>query len=331
MKKIYCVPVIILLFFAAACSRRTEQFALNGFAEGTTYHIVYNHHTEVIRQSAVDSLFDVLDRSLSLYNPDSRLSRINRGETDTLDAHIKECLEIALRLSGESEGMYDVTVKPLISAIGFAAETAQENPDMDSIMNLVGYKKIRIDDDRLVRSVEGVQIDLNSVAKGYSVDALSGFLRQKGLRDFIVEVGGEIYCQGTKNGELWRVGIDKPVDNNFFPGENLQTIIRMDDGGLATSGNYRRFYFDKNGRRVHHTVNPLTGRSVSNTLLSATVIAPSCALADAYATMFMVMGLEKSMEFLEKRPDLSAYFVYSDDNNDFRVYVTDNLTSRITE
>ena len=336
MKKIVLLLAGVLLLAAGCAGPRAKgedtRRVIEGTTQGGAYRVVYHAPDTVVSQRAVDSLLRELEASLSLYDPGSVLCRINRGETDTMDRHVRRCVETALRISEESGGLYDITVGPLIEAYGFGAGEARPRPNVDSLMQFVGYGKLRIEGDRLVRENPGVRIDLNSIAQGYTADVLADYLRGRGATDFLIDVGsGEIYASGDNAGRPWRIGIDRPADGNFSPGADLQAILTLKDKGLATSGNYRKFYIGEDGKRVHHTVDPLTGECVRHDLLSATVMAPNAMLADAYGTLFMVMGREKSLAFLANRPELGAYLVYAGPDGTFEACATDNLKANIAE
>ena len=317
-----------------ACHPKSDriQTVIDGFAQGGTYHIVivadssYDH-----LKPTVDTLLAAIERSVSLYDPNSRLSRLNRGETDTLDDFLKTCIRAAEQVSRESEGRFDITVKPLIAAYGFAETGPTRHPNIDSLMQQVGYEKISIEGDRLHKTHPGVQLDLNSIAQGATADRLGRLLDSLGLTDYLIEIGGgEIVCKGNNfHGMPWRVGIDRPVEGNVIPGADLQERIAVSDVGLATSGNYRKFYTDSSGRKIVHTVDALTGQPVVSNLLSATVIAPTSTQADAYGTLCMILGLEKSKQMLERHPEMQAYLVWSDEAGNLRVYMTPGMEKRI--
>lgn len=309
-----------------------ETVVIDGFAQGGTYHIVVKDARAKTwnLKAQIDSLIEVIDRSVSLYNPQSRLSRINRNETDTLDPLTQQCIEIAERISRESEGLYDITIKPLTAAYGFAGEQTVQHPNLDSLLQFVGYQRIAVQEGRLVKQDPRIQLDLNSIAQGASVDFLSDYLNRLGVEDYIIELGGEIFCRGTNaQGAPWRVGIDRPTEGNITPGADLQVILGLSNEGLATSGNYRKFYTDSLGRKIVHTINALTGEPVISNLLSVTMVARDATLADAYGTVCMVLGLERSKAFLAAHPELQAYMIYSDEQGNFKTYVTSGLAQRI--
>lgn len=331
LKTILCAAVA---FFGAACSSPASLTVLDGFAQGTTYHIVVEGCDDAsLLKSQIDSILVDINSSMSLFDKSSRINALNANATDSLDSYIARCIEVAHKISVESDGNYDITIKPLVEARGFLASGAIENINVDSLLEFVGYNKIRIEDGRLIKDSPSVEIDLSSIAQGLSVDILGDYLASKGYANYLVELGGEIVCHGQRaEGTNWRVGIDRPVDNNNTPGAELQVRLSLaSDRGLATSGNYRKFYLDNNGNRVVHTMSPITGESVISSLLSATVIAPDATLADAYGTLFMVLGLDASKAFLEAHPELDAYLVYGTDDGGIDVYATAGMQECILD
>lgn len=262
--------------------------------------------------------------SMSIFDPNSLLSRINRNETDQLDEHIIRNITLAHRFSELSEGAYDITVKPLTDAWGFGrSEEMVSNPNIDSLMEFVGYEKIAIVDGTIQREDYRTQIDLNSIAKGYTVDLMADRLEQMGIDDYLVNIGGEIRCKGhNAMGVDWSIGIETPYEGNMEM-DSFEMIVQVSDCAVATSGNYRRFHTTDEGLKVVHTINPHTGYSLTSNLLSATVIAETCAEADAAATMFMAMGSEHGALALAERCEQeygwSYYFIFADDNGGYRI------------
>ena len=329
--------ILLTLCLAASCRPPgTDSVTVEGFALGTTYRVVAKgaaaRNVPDLRGS-LDSLFAAASASMSIFDTTSLLSRLNRNETDSLNASIAYCIGIAERVSRASEGRYDITVLPLSEAWGFARSEAQPRPNVDSLLQYVGYEKIAVKEGRLVKADPGVRLDLNSLGKGATVDMAARLLESFGVEEYLVEVGGEIFCRGTNpRGVEWRVAVDRPLDGNYTPGAEIQTVVSVSDAGLATSGNYRRFYLDESGRKIAHTIDPVTGMSRVTDLLSATVIAGSCALADAYATMFMALGLEEARRHAANLPDpVEALFIYSDGNGDLRTWCTPGFASHMEQ
>ena len=343
MKYILRLPKIgyLLLLFVAVISlagcrgKAVEYVRVEGAMLGTFLQL--SAQTEVAsseiysRMMQIDS---VAKRSMSIFDEGSLLSRINRGETDSLDAHIKFNLELARRIHQQSGGMYDVTVKPLVEAYGFAGKNPDWKVNVDSLLTFVGFDKVVVQDNRLVKSDPRVQLDFNSIAKGYVVDLAAEALEQLGVENYMVDIGGEVRCKGVNpKGVAWRVGIETPFEGNDVPGAYIQQVISLGDCAMATSGNYRRYYVDNEGRKVAHTINPLTGQSAITELLSATVVAPTCAEADAYGTMFMALGKERAIELAREleRDGVMVYFIASGDGDDFEIYYSKSLAPALKQ
>ena len=286
---------------------------LRGEALGTIYQITAVGSLPDNFGTRLDSLFALANSSMSIFDPNSLLSRINRGETNVADDHIIHCIEIAQNVSQLSDGAYDITIKPLVEAFGFAGKNPDYTINIDSLLNFVGYEKVTTDGNTIHKSDPRVKIDLNSIAKGYIVDLAARLVESTGCENYLVDIGGEIYCRGTNpRGERWGVGIETPFEGNFsLTGEHITTIVRVSEVGMATSGNYRNFRTDSEGNKYTHIINPRTGESTTSSLLSATVLAESCALADAYGTMFIALGLERSFEVAEEA-GIAALFIYDD-------------------
>lgn len=310
---------------------KATYVVIDGFAQGSTYHFVVDQADTSGLQLQIDSLINQIDNSVSLYNNSSLLSRINRGHTDSVDQHIAYCVESSRLISELSDGAFDITIKPITAAWGFAGKEATENPNIDSLMQFVGYKRISINNGILLREDPAMQLDLNASSQGYTADLLGQLMESRGIENYLVEIGGEVFCKGVNSkGEQWKVGIDKPYEGNFTPGATLQTAIRLTSGeGLATSGNYRKYRTDAQGRKIVHTIDAKTGYSRISNLLSATVVAQNATMADLYGTMFMIIGLDSSKAFLAEHPELKAYLIYSDTTGTYQTFATPNL--QITE
>ena len=261
--------------------------------------------------------------SMSIFDEGSLLSRINRGETDELDEHIMRNIEISSRFTQLSGGAYDVTIKPLTEAYGFAGEqNGGVEPNIDSLLQFVGFDLIVVEGGRLTRKDERVQLDFNSIAKGYTLDLVADELERMGVGDYLVNIGGEIRCKGeNREGKEWRIAIETPYDGNMAM-DSYEKVLPLSNCALATSGNYRRFYYTEDGRKVAHTIDPRTGMSVVSELLSATVVAPTCAEADAAATMFMAMGSEggalELARHCEEEYGWRYYFIYAN-GDEYRI------------
>jgi thiamine biosynthesis lipoprotein len=223
-------------------------------------------------------------------------------------------------------------VGPLVKAWGFGPDAHKNFTESkrDSLMKLVGMRKVSLVNGRLKKDNPAICLDFNAIAQGYSVDVICRFFDKQGIKNYLIEIGGEVRAKGSKGGKLWRVGIDKPVDGNMSPGESLQAVLELKDKAIATSGNYRKFYVE-NGIKYSHHIDPKTGNISKNSLLSVSIIASECALADGVATGCIVMGKEKAIEFLSNHPEFEAYLVYSDSNGNFKTWMSDKLADYISE
>ena len=320
--------VILLAYFISLTRKKGEYISLAGFAQGTTYHINYESKRGEKLQYLIDSLLADFDRSLSIYQPNSLISRFNRNEPGTrADQKFSVIFNKSYEVYKKTGGAFDITVGPIVNALGFGS-TDTLNVDstlIDSLLRYIGMDKVRLQDNVLVKEDKNIILDVNAIAQGFSVDLVAAFLEGRKIKNYLVEIGGEVRAKGKNDrDQVWRVGIDKPVEGNMLPGANLQAIVSLDNRSLATSGNYRKFY-EKNGIKFVHTVNPKTGYPVISNLLSATVVAHDCMTADAYATAFMVFGVDKSIEFLKKNKFLDAYLIYADKEGKFRVFATKRL------
>jgi thiamine biosynthesis lipoprotein len=328
--------LLLLALVAPACKDKKPVFAnFTGFTQGTTYSIVYDNRENISPEelkSKVEKILHDFDMSLSLYQDSSIISKINHNENVVPDSFFINVFEKSVLISEMTDGAFDITVGPLVRAWGFGPDEHKNFTEekRDSLMNLVGMGKVSLINGRLIKSDPGICLDVNAIAQGYSVDVVCRYFDHLGIINYLVEIGGEVRAKGKKAGALWRIGIDKPEDSNMSPGQTLQGIIKITDKALSTSGNYRKFYIE-DGIKYSHEIDPKTGYPAKNTLLSATIVADDCVLADGIATACMVMGKEKTIEFLGLHPEFEAYLVYSDDRGNFKTWISDNLTDYISE
>jgi thiamine biosynthesis lipoprotein len=326
--------IILLTYLISIAGKKGEYISVAGFAQGTTYHITYESKKGENLQPLIDSLLTDFDMSLSIYQPNSLISKFNRNEPGTkADKKFTEIFNKSFEVYQKTGGAFDITVGPIVNAIGFGS-TDTLNVDstlIDSLLQLVGMEKVRLVHDLLIKEKKNMMLDVNAIAQGYSVDLAAAFLEKRKVENYLIEIGGEVRAEGKNDrNQFWRIGIDKPVEGNMLPGADLQAIVNLDNRSLATSGNYRKYY-EKNGIKFVHTVNPKTGYPVISNLLSATVVAKNCMTADAYATALMVFGVDKSIAFLKENKFLEAYLIYADQQGRFQVYVTPGLKKFITE
>ena len=327
MKFIFFSTVAILLLIS--CHRGINNtIKISGAAQGTSYHITYLAGQHSNYREEIDSIFKGIDLSLSTYNTGSIISRINRNDTTvTVDEYFSDVFNKSMEVSEKTKGLFDVTVAPIINAYGFGFTKREKvtNSLIDSLLRFIGYKKIRLVDKKLVKEIPQVMLDFNAIAQGYTVDVLASFLENKGINNYMVEVGGELRAKGKKpDDSYWSVGIEQPNETNT-DGASLNAVVKIKDKSLATSGNYKKFYIE-DGKKYAHIIDPFTGYPSKNNLLSTTVITENCMTADAYATAFMVMGLEKSKQFLSENKDLNleVYFIY-DENGEWKIYSSKNF------
>jgi len=325
-----------MVMVACQPSVNEKVYLIEGEAQGSTYHIKYIAERDENLKPAIDSILEVIDRSMSTYRPDSAISKINQGDTTVVvDQHFRKVFEASQQIWQESEGLFDPTVGVLVNAWGFGKQKISEadlptDKKIDSLRKYVGFDKVALTEKNLIKKrYTEILFDFNAIAQGYTSDVVANYLSARGIKNYIVEIAGEMYLKGknTVEDKSWTIGVEnplKPLDDR-----DLVATIQFTNQGLATSGNYRKVWTDSNGRKYVHSINPLTGRATQSDVLSATVVAPSTMLADGYATMFMVMGLAKSKAFLEKHPDLAVLLVYSDDKHQEATYKTKSFEKLI--
>lgn len=324
------------LLLLSGCGRSGSYVRIEGFAQGSTYHILCSPvrgYGEKELRTAIDSRLQAIDFTLSGYNQASLLARLNAGEDLPLNELFIGCFTRSKEIWTESEGAFDPSAAPLFDlwGFGFAKRGEVTQNAVDSMLEFVGMDRMRLetrgDGTHLVRDDARMKLNFNAVAQGYSCDVIARFLDSLGCGNYLVDIGREIVCKGKNaSGNDWRIGLDRPEDGNMEEGRHLQAVIEVTDCGIVTSGNYRKFYLE-DGRKYAHTIDPTTGRPVSHNLLSATVVAQDAATADAYATWFMVVGLERTREILASKPELEALLVYEQDG-EMRSYQTNNIKTQ---
>ena len=312
--------------------QRTMPFQHDtGFVFGTVYNITYQ--SDVNLKNEIEAELKKVDNSLSTFNKASIISRINRNEDVKVDEMFAGVFALAQTVSAETGGAFDITVAPLVNAwgFGFRHDTPPIRNAIDSLRHITGYEKVKIDGGRIVKADKRIMLDCSAIAKGYGSDIVARLLMNRGVENFMVEIGGEIVTRGINKSRLpWRIGVTKPTDDSLSVDKELQTVLNVTDKAMATSGNYRNFYY-RNGKKYAHTIDPKTGYPVQHNILSATVLADNCATADAYATAFMVLGLDKTKDVLERHPELMAYLIYADDNGDNAVWFSPSLRNKIAQ
>ncbi|HRE50773.1 MAG TPA: FAD:protein FMN transferase [Flavitalea sp.] len=310
-----CLLSFLLLSLTPQNDQPLKRIELSGYAQGTTWHAVYYAADTLVSKSEVDSILLVIDSALSIYKPYSRISAFNDSRKGIkIDEHFRKVIASSLETYRETNGLFDITVLPLVEAWGFGAKTMEQPPDSASVrqlMDCIGSDRLKLKKNKLKKSRRCIRIDVNGIAQGYSVDVVAAFLEKKGIRDYLVEIGGELRVQGKKQPEnqSFRIGIEAPPDSGFPDEQPLEKVLVVDSGAVTTSGNYRK-YHESNGKKISHLIDPRTGYSVQNELISVTVYAKDAMTADAYDNALMLMGLDKALSFVESREDMAAFFIY---------------------
>lgn len=297
-----------------------------GMIFGTLYRVTYQ--SEANLQAEIEEELHRFDASLSPFNDTSIITKINRNEAVRPDSFFLRVFRASQRISEETRGAFDITVAPLVNAWGFGFKQGifPDSAEVDSLLELTGYAKVSLSDSGCVHKADSrMMLTCSAVAKGYAVDVVAQLLKRRGVRNYMVDIGGEVVVGGQNPaGGPWRIGINKPVDDSLSVRGDLQALLHITDAAMATSGNYRNFYY-REGKKYAHTIDPRTGYPVQHEILSATVVAPDCMSADAYATAFMVMGLDSAARFVQEKPDLDVYFIYADSVGEMRVYQSSGM------
>ena len=312
--------------------QRAMPYQMNsGMVFGTVYNITYECDSDL--HQAIKAELQKVDNSLSPFNEHSVITAINQNQDVKPDEMFLTVFNKAMEISRETDGAFDITVAPLVNAWGFGFKNGSQpnRQQVDSLRRLIGYEKVILKNDRIVKQSPDIMLDCSAIAKGYGSDVVARFLQQQGVKNFMVEIGGEVVTSGVNPQRLpWRIGVTKPTDDSLSIKGEIQSVLNVTDLAMATSGNYRNFYY-KGGKKYAHTIDPKTGYPVQHSLLSATVLAKDCATADAYATSFMVLGIDGAKKVLERHPELMAYFIYADDKGQNAVWCSPSLKDKIVE
>lgn len=301
----------------------------SGSVFGTEYHITYQNGGD-IHNELKEVMADV-DNSLSPFNKESVITAINNGNNVEADSMFTEVFDMAKNVAEETQGAFDITVAPLVNAWGFGFKNKIDvsKEKIDSIRKYVGFEKVHMENGKVIKEDKNIMLDCSAIAKGYGVDAVGRYLEKKKIRNYMVEIGGEIRVKGCNpEGRLWKVGISKPIDDSLNVNGEIQEVLMVSDIAIATSGNYRNFYI-KDNKKYAHTIDPRTGYPVQHSILSSTVVAPTCALADAYATSFMVVGLDEAKKILARHKELQAYFIYTNSKGKMATWCTKDLEDNL--
>jgi len=322
--------VLTAIIIVIVRQQKTIPFQHNtGFIFGTIYNITYQSDDDL--QTEIEGELKKVDESLSTFNKTSTISKINQGKDVKVDDMFAEVFTLGENIAKETDGAFDMTVAPMVNIWGFGFKTGKEPSKavVDSLRNIVGYQKIKMEKKHIIKQNPNTMLDCSAIAKGFGSDVVAKFLRQKGIKNFMIEIGGEIVTYGLNEKRVpWKIGVTKPVDDSLNNQQEIQTILNITNKAMATSGNYRKYYY-KNGKKYAHTIDPKTGYPVQHNILSSTVFADNCATADAYATAFMVTGLDGAKKILAKHPELMAYFIYADQNGKNAVWYSPKLRKKI--
>lgn len=298
---------------------------------GTYFHITYqssyNYNSEILKG------LDTIDSTLSIFNQQSIVSRVNRNEDVKVNQMFKDIFSLAQDVSRQTDGAFDVTVAPLVNlwGFGFANRANVTQSEVDSIIKFIGYKNIALKDNKVKKDSPETMLDFGAIAKGYACDVVASILERHSVSNYIIEIGGEVRAKGQNSqNKPWTIGIEKPQDDSLRQNPELMFVLNVKDMAVATSGNYRNYYY-KDGHKYSHTISPHTGFPVQHSLLSATVCAPNCAMADAYATAFMVMGLDKAKQILNRNTNLSALFIYTGKDGNYRTWSSPKMEKYLSK
>lgn len=305
-----------------------EYQTIRGMVFGTVYTITYQHAEPL--QTEIEEELRRFDRSLSPFNDSSTISRVNRNEELLVDSFFHICFDRSMEISRLTHGAFDITVAPLANAWGFGFKQGvfPDSAQVDSLLQFTGYEKVRLENGRVIKKDPRLMLSCSAVAKGYSVDIVAQLLARKGVANYMVDIGGEVVVRGRNaKGGPWRIGINKPIEDSLSVRQDIELVLELSDVAVATSGNYRNFYY-RDGKKYAHTIDPQTGYPVQHTILSATVVAPDCMTADALATAFMVMGREKAEAYCREH-GTDAYFIYSRPDGSYESYHTEGMKKYI--
>lgn len=318
-KKFYLLAAAGVLLFTG-CKNQKQYFEESGSVFHTLYHIKYESDKALTEK--IDNELQKFNLSLNPFNPNSTIAKVNRNEPVEVDEWFKEVFNKSMEVSKNSDGVFDITCAPLVNLWGFGFSKKDSiTPEMiDSLKTFVGYQKVRLEGNKVIKDDPRLLLNCSAIAKGYSSDIIARLLEREGVENYMVEIGGEVTMKGINpKGECWRIGINKPEDDSTGIRNEIEEVVQLcKKGGVATSGNYRNYYV-KDGKKYAHTIDPRTGYPAEQSILSATIVANDCMTADAYATAFMAMGLDKARQMAEKLPEIEYYVIYADENGKHRI------------
>lgn len=310
-----------------SCGKQPQKMVLQGLAQGSYYAVTYFDDEGRNFQREIDSVFHAVDVSVNLWVDSSVISKVNRNEEVMLDKIFIDNFNIAQEAAQMSDGYFDPTISPIVAAWGFSNKTGDSiTPSLiDSLKQLVDYRKVKVENEKIIKENPAMQLDFNAIAQGYTSDMIANFLESRGIKNYLVDTGGEIMAHGSKpNGQPWIVGIEKPAES-WDAEQVVQARIALRDKGLVTSGSTRK-YVERNGKRYSHCIDPKTGYPVEHNVLSVTVLADNSVWADALASICMVMGLEKSLPLIQSLDGVEAYYIFENDENELETFATEGFT-----
>lgn len=332
---VWQLPFLVLLIVGTVLIIRQQQstpYQKNaGLIFGTTYSVTYQCGEDL--QEEIEAELKKVDDEFSMFNSQSIVARLNNGEQPELSNDFIDVFKLARQVSEDTNGAFDITVAPLVNAwgFGFKHEQMPSKEQVDSLRELIGYRYVTLKDKNITMQKPGMMLDFSAIAKGYGVDVVARLLERHDIKNYMVEIGGEITTRGINPERVpWRIGVNKPSEDALNENHELQTILNVTDKSMATSGNYRNFYV-KGGKKYAHTIDPKTGYPVQHSLLSATVLTDRCAKADAYATSFMVLGMDGAKQILERHKELMAYLIYTDNKGNLSVWYSPSLKDKIVK
>lgn len=332
--KLHLLLFALVAFVINACKPTPAKYIYNtGTIHGTTYHMVYESPEGKDMQAEIDTLLKKYNMIFSVYEKESVISKVNNNEEVTLEPEFIACFNRAMEISEISDGAFDITCGPMVNAWGFGPDKKGKmtQEKVDSLKLLTGYQKVKIENGKVIKENQNMKLDMNALCDGYFCDLICDFFEQKGCKNYLAEIGGEVSARGkNEKGNIWTIGINKPLEEKEFISNELQAKVHIENRALATSGNYRNFYVE-DGKKYAHTIDPKTGYPVQHSLLSATVIAKNGMTADGFATTFMVLGLEKSIELSKTIPDMDVYFIYTGESGNYEVYMSENFKNLLVE
>lgn len=311
------LPIIVIALVAVISMKRGGEGAMSyktasGLVFGTSYNITYE--SDKALEAEIKAVFDSVDYSLSPFNKESIITAVNENRPVEVNDYFIEVFTLAKKVHKATDGAFDITVAPLVNVWGFGFKEGHfpTDSEVDSLRQIIGLDKVRLEGRHIMKDDHRIMLDCSAIAKGYAVDKVGEMLARNGVKNYLVEVGGEIVTKGKNSrGKTWSIGVTKPVDDSLSVNSEMQMVLSITDCALATSGNYRNYYI-KDGHKYAHTINPKTGYPAESGMLSATIVAPTCAEADAFATGFMTMGRDKSLEILRGRQDMQYILIYDD-------------------